>query len=252
MKKTVIFLFCALLTSFTNNTFKREQLKYPHVQAAYKEKWNMMKAKLQKAGVDTSHFEICIMVFKKEAQLQVWAKNTEKGAAGKAAQYNLVETYPICRSSGTLGPKRREGDGQVPEGFYYVNAFQPSSEFYLALEVSYPNKSDLILSDKAHPGGEIMIHGNCVTIGCMPLTDDKIKEVYLMAVEARNNGQQSIPVCIFPTPLTDKGMAWLKNNVNAPEKINFWNNLKMGYTYFETNKSLPKIGVDSKGNYTYE
>lgn len=245
MQRFALLSFSILFLAFTGSTFKKDQLKYPHVQTAYKEKWSVVKAKLQKAGVDTSHFEICIMVFKQEAQLEVWARSKS------SAQFKLVETYAICRSSGTLGPKRREGDYQVPEGFYNVSVFQPSSEFYLALEVSYPNKADHIKSDKLHPGGDIMIHGNCVTIGCMPLTDDKIKEVYLMAVEARNGGEQTIPICIFPTPLTDKGMAWLKDNVKDKEKIDFWNNLKEGYSYFETNKKLPKIGIDGNGDYTF-
>lgn len=246
--KITIPLFIALATvSFTTgSSFKKEQLKYPHVQTAYKEKWASIKTKLTKAGVDTTHFEIFIRVFKQDKELQVWARSKS------GAQFKLVETYAICASSGELGPKRKEGDGQVPEGFYQVNVFQPSSEFYLAMEVNYPNASDRIKSDKAHPGGEIMIHGNCVTIGCMPLTDDKIKEVYIMALEAKNDGQQSIPVHIFPTTMDDKGMKWLNDNFSDADKIAFWKNLKTGYTYFETNKSLPKIGIDTKGNYTFE
>ncbi len=247
MKKLILLVFPALLLSFTGgDSFKKEQLKYPHVQAAYKEKWSLIKNKLKKAGVDTSRFEVCMMIYKQEAELQMWAKT--KGTK----QFSLVDTYPICRSSGSLGPKRKEGDYQVPEGYYQVCLFQPTSDYYLALEVSYPNKSDHVKSDKTSPGGEIMIHGNCVTIGCMPLTDDKIKEVYLMCVEARNSGQQNIPICIFPTPLNDKGMAWLRDNVKDKTKIDFWNNLKEGYTYFESKKALPKIGVNSKGDYTYE
>ncbi len=246
MKKLAVILFAFAALSFTDSSFKKEQLKYPHVQAAYKEKWADVKKKLTKAKVDTSGFEIFIRVFKHDASLQVWARSK------KSEKFSLVETYPICASSGTMGPKRKEGDNQVPEGFYSVNAFQAMSEFYLALQVSYPNSSDKIKSDKQHPGGDIMIHGNCVTIGCMPLTDDKIKEVYIMAIEARNGGQQTIPVHIFPTNLDDKGMKWLKENYKDDDKIAFWKNLQTGYNYFETNKTLPKIGVDSKGEYTFK
>jgi murein L,D-transpeptidase YafK len=246
MKKVFPLLILAFAFGFTGTSFKKEQLRYPHVQTAYKEKWALIKTKLTKAGVDTSKFEIFIRVFKEDAQLQVWAKS--KNSSG----FKLVDTYSICRSSGTMGPKRKEGDLQVPEGFYSVSLFQPTSEFYLALEVSYPNNSDRIKSDKTSPGGDIMIHGNCVTIGCMPLTDDKIKEVYLMAVEARNNGQQTIPIHIFPTPLNDKGMKWLNDNFKDDDKIAFWKNLQGGYSYFETKKELPKVGVDSKGDYTFQ
>lgn len=246
MKSILLVIFTAVLLSFnTGTSFKKEQLKYPRVQTAYKEKWGAIKTKLQKAGIDSSHFEICIMVFKHEGQLQVW------GRSKSATPFKLVDTYSICSSSGTLGPKRREGDGQVPEGFYHVSAFQAMSEFYLALQVNYPNAADRINGDKNHPGGDIMIHGNCVTIGCMPMTDEIIKEIYLMAVEARNDGEQNIPICIFPTKLTDSGMAWLKDNVKDTEKISFWENLKTGYDYFDSKKMLPTIGVNAKGNYTF-
>jgi murein L,D-transpeptidase YafK len=247
MRFKFLLLSTIILFSFAGNeSFKQQQLKYARVQTAYKEKWCLVRSMLQKAGVDSSHFEMCIVVYKQEAQLQAWART--KGTN----PYKLVQTYDICSSSGCVGPKRKEGDLQVPEGFYQVNAFQPLSEFYLALQVSYPNKSDKIKGDPVRPGGEIMIHGNCVTIGCMPLTDDKIKEVYLMAIEARNKGQVNIPICIFPTPLTNKGMAWLKTTTQDQNKISFWENLQEGYSYFDTKKNWPKIGVDSKGNYTYQ
>jgi murein L,D-transpeptidase YafK len=231
-----------LLAGFSSDDFKKEQLKYSNVRTAYNEKWGIVKQKLTKAGVDTSGFSIFIRVFKQEAKLEVWAKSP------KLPQYRLVETYAICQSSGQLGPKRKQGDGQVPEGFYEVASFNPQSEFYLALKVSYPNKSDQMKAT-GDPGGDIMIHGNCVTIGCMPLTDDKIKEVYIMAIEAKNDGQQSIPIHIFPTQLDAQGMLQLKKWTSDADKINFWANLQAGYTYFETNKLLPKISIDKNGDY---
>jgi murein L,D-transpeptidase YafK len=243
IKSIIPLLVAALLVGFTTESFKKEQLKYPHVRTAYEEKWTLVKEKLAKAGVDTSHFELFIRVFKQEAKLEVWAKSNS------VTSYKLVETYAICQSSGILGPKRKQGDGQVPEGFYQVKSFNPQSEFYLALGVSYPNKSDLIKGDQTDPGGDIMIHGNCVTIGCMPLTDDKIKEVYIMALEARNKGQQVIPIHIFPTKLNSKGIAYLKSITTDVAKIKFWTNLQQGYTYFEANKLLPEITVNKSGDY---
>lgn len=243
LKSIVPLLFATLLVGFTVHNFRKEQIQYPNVRNAYKEKWGLVKEKLTKAGIDTTHFEMFIRVFKQEEKLEVWAKSNN------VSQYKLVETYAICQSSGVLGPKRKQGDGQVPEGFYHVGSFNPQSEFYLALGVSYPNKSDIIKGDKTDPGGDIMIHGNCVTIGCMPLTDDKIKEVYIMAVEARNNGQQVIPVHIFPAKLTSQGMAKLRNSTNDVEKIKFWTNLQAGYTYFETNKLPPEITINKNGDY---
>lgn len=247
MKKILALSIIILSMGFGSGTsFKKEQLKYPHVKTAYKEKWSIVKSKLVKAGVDTSHFQLFIRIFKEEAKLEVWARDNSK------SKFKKVDTYNICRSSGTLGPKRKEGDDQVPEGFYRVSVFQPSSEFYLALGVSYPNRADKLKGDKSHPGGDIMIHGNCVTIGCMPLTDDIIKEVYIMAVEARNDGQQDIPIYIFPTKLDAAGMKWLMGNYKDPKKIAFWENLQQGYVYFEAYKTLPTIGIDAQGNYTYK
>jgi murein L,D-transpeptidase YafK len=246
IKSVIALVFATALVGFTIDSFKKQQLKYTTVRTAYNEKWTGIKDKLVKAGVDTNGFNIFIRVFKQEAKLEVWAKSTN------IAQYKLVETYPICRSSGGLGPKRRQGDGQVPEGFYQVESFNPQSEFYMALRVNYPNKADLLKATTGDPGGDIMIHGNCVTIGCMPLTDDKIKEVYVMAVEARNNGQQTIPIHIFPTQLNEQGMKQLKGITSDTTKINFWNNLQSGYAYFETNKLIPKISVTKKGDYKVE
>ncbi|HXP49274.1 MAG TPA: L,D-transpeptidase family protein [Bacteroidia bacterium] len=252
MRSNIPRIFLALSLSFIglgfidSHSFKSEQAKYPHVRTAYTEKWNVVKAKLTKAGVDTSKFEIFIRVFKREESMEMWARSKHAGA------FSLVDTYPICRASGGLGPKRKEGDMQVPEGFYHVSVFQPNSEFYLALQVSYPNKADLIKGDKASPGGDIMIHGNCVTIGCMPMTDDKIKEIYIMAVEAHNDGEQTIPIHIFPTRLDDKGMAFLKNSAPDRTTLDFWDNLKEGYDFFETKKLIPNIGIDVNGDYTLE
>ncbi len=154
----------------------------------------------------SANFHLYIRAFKNEKILEVWIK--EKNAD----QFTLLHTYEFCTSSGSLGPKRRQGDLQIPEGVYHINHFNPESNFYLSLGLNYPNASDKILSDKQHPGSAIYIHGNCVTIGCIPLTDDKIKEVYIMAVEARNGGQEKIPVHIFPTRLTEQGISFLKSN----------------------------------------
>ena len=244
IKSILILLLATTLTAFTGENFKKEQLKYANVRTAYNEKWGIVKGKFHNAGVDTNNFELFIRVFKQEAKLEVWAKSP------KMDQFKLVETYTICQSSGDLGPKRKQGDGQVPEGFYEVASFNPQSEFYLALRVNYPNKSDQLKAINGDPGGDIMIHGNCVTIGCMPLTDDKIKEVYIMAVEARNDGQINIPIHIFPTKMNEEGMKRLKALTTDNEKINFWNSLQAGYNYYETKKTLPTIGIDARGNYT--
>jgi len=106
--------------------------------------------------------------------------------------------------AGSLGPKRIEGDYQVPEGFYYISEFNPKSEFNLALKVNYPNQSDKLLSDSLRPGGGIYIHGSCITVGCIPITDGQIEELYLLAANAKSNGEDFIPVHIFPVRFDNK------------------------------------------------
>jgi murein L,D-transpeptidase YafK len=120
------------------------------------------------------------------------------------------------------------------------------------LGINYPNESDKILSDKTHPGGAIYIHGNCVTIGCIPITDDKIKELYVIAVEARNNGQEKIPVHIFPTKLDVNGIDFLRKETADIETIQFWENLQLVYQDFESSKKLKSVKVDKSGRYSLQ
>ena len=133
-----------------------------------------------------------IRSFKYDSQLEVWVKNDIKD------QFQLFKTYRVCALAGTLGPKRMEGDYQVPEGFYYINEFNPKSNYYLSLGINYPNVSDKMLSDSLRPGSEIFIHGSCVTVGCIPIRDEQIDELYILAAYAKDQGQDFIPVHIFP------------------------------------------------------
>ena len=175
--------------------------------------------------------------------MEVWLKNTSD------SKYTLFRTYDICASSGDLGPKRQEGDGQVPEGFYTIDLFNPTSNYYLSMRVSYPNSSDAILKTSKNAGGAIMIHGNCVTIGCMPMTDDKIKELYVLCLEAKNRSR-TVRVDIFPAKMTAENMKLLEANYSK-DKLAFWNSLKPAYDYFEKNHSTRKVITDAKGNYSF-
>ncbi|HXC04870.1 MAG TPA: hypothetical protein VNZ86_08970, partial [Bacteroidia bacterium] len=124
--------------------------------------------------------------------------------------------------------------------------------YYVSLGISYPNKADRIWGGRGDLGGAIMIHGNCVTIGCVPLTDDIIKEVYVLAAEARNGGQTEIPVHLFPTALTAGNMDNLvREYAFHPDLIRFWKNLKQGYDYFEAKQILPEVTVSATGDYLF-
>jgi murein L,D-transpeptidase YafK len=141
----------------------------------------------------------------------------------------------------------------VPEGFYHISDFNPRSNFYLSLGISYPNRSDLIRKTGGDPGGAIYIHGDCVTIGCVPITDDGIMELYVLAVEARSGGQRQIPVHIFPARMDSLGYRLLaEEHATDPGLIEFWRNLKDGYDYFQFTGLLPKVTIDRKGEYHFE
>ncbi len=195
-----------------------------------------MTALLLDKKINTRTLRICLRAFKSEKQIELWGRNDSD------KKYTLIKTYDICRTSGTLGPKRKQGDLQLPEGFYHIDRFNPFSNFYLSLGINYPNKSDRILGDEGDPGGDIFIHGACVTIGCLPITDDQIKELYIFCIEARNNGQTRIPVTIFPSKLSDTELKRLTDKYGSDsDKVGLWTDLRKGYEMFNKTNQLPTI-----------
>lgn len=185
--------------------------------------------------------------FKYDGQLEVWVKNERKEA------FKLFKTYKVCALAGSLGPKRMEGDYQVPEGFYYINELNPRSNYHLSLGLNYPNASDRILSDSSRPGGDIYIHGSCVTVGCIPIKDDQIEELYILAAHAKNAGQDFIPVHIFPIRYNNKkSVDYLAQltKTDASLKV-FADRLESVYDHFEITKQLPVIMTNSTGDYVF-
>ncbi|MFZ5471106.1 MAG: L,D-transpeptidase family protein [Myxococcota bacterium] len=180
--------------------------------------------------------ELYVRAFKHEKELEVWA--------GKKGQpLSKVKSYSFCSASGELGPKRRLGDLQVPEGFYVVDRFNRRSNFLLSLGVSYPNDSDRLLGEKGWLGGDIFIHGSCVSIGCIAIEDGPIQEVFVMALDTR---QRRIPVHIFPRRLDAAGFEELARHPRANEHLQFWKGLQPGYLYFEEKHRPPRMTVDPK------
>lgn len=247
MKTIKYLLISLLLFGFAIPDFKSNQLKNNRVKTAYKEKETVVKTSLNNLKLNITELEIYIRVFKKDELLELWGKNKSDN------KFKLIKSYSICSLSGYLGPKRKQGDYQIPEGFYHIDRFNPWSNFYLSLGINYPNKSDRILGVKTNLGGDIFIHGNCVTIGCVPITDDKIKELYIYCIEAKNNGQTKIPVSIFPMKLIDKNYNELKEKYsNDKDKLNLWADLKKEFDLFERNRILPKIYFLSNGRHKIE
>ena len=240
-----LVMAAAILAAAPHNAFREQQDRYPRVRAARDHAQPRLEELFKKAGLTYPPRRIFLRLFKLEGECELWAANQANG------QLTKIKTYAICAASGELGPKRRQGDLQVPEGFYQISVFNPWSNFHLSLKIDYPNTSDRILSDHRDPGGDIFIHGSCVTIGCIPLRDDPIEEIYLAAVDARANGQARIPVHIFPCRLQDPQPEAIRLASANPGLQAFWENLRMGFAYFETRHLLPRITVDGKGRYHF-
>jgi murein L,D-transpeptidase YafK len=219
-------------------TFKQKQMTYERVNDAFETKWPYLEKLIKSKGFNPQSFRIFIRVFKEEMKTEIWI------SSGNKEKFSLLKTFEVAKSSGILGPKRAEGDLQVPEGFYFIDRFNPVSTYHLSLGINYPNASDKILG-KEKPGNDIFIHGSDVTVGCVPLTDDKIKEVYALAVQARNNGQKKIEVHIFPFEMTESRMKKELTNVNYP----LWKDIQKGYLYFQEFGTLPKTKIGKSGKY---
>jgi len=177
---------------------------------------------------------ILVRIFKEEAEMEIWKKN-------RLGEFALLKTYPICRWSGDLGPKVKEGDRQAPEGFYTITPGQmnPNSNYYLAFNTGYPNAFDRAWN---RTGSELMVHGDCSSRGCYAMTDEQMQEIYALARESFFGGQKSFQLEAFPFRMTAMNMAKHRNNPNFA----FWKMIKEGYDHFEATHQEPKVAVCEK------
>lgn len=228
--------------------FVEYQKSFPRVTDIMKRKEDTLMKQFAEKGLTWPAKYIYIRSFKYDSELELWIKNR------KEDKYRLFKTYKICALAGTLGPKRMAGDYQVPEGFYYINEFNPKSQYHFALGLNYPNASDRMLSDLSQPGGDIYIHGSCVTTGCIPITDDQIEELYLLAMHAKDMGNDFIPVHIFPINFKHtKSVAYLDKYLQTySENAGFEKNMKNAFNYFERFHQVPVVLVNEKGEYVTE
>lgn len=225
-------------------TFRNFQFSFNRVSQAWMKYNDTLRQDFARKSLAYPPSDIYIRSFKSQNEMELWARDTD------TAEYKLVKTYRICALSGILGPKRIEGDRQVPEGFYFIEEFNPKSDFHLSMLLNYPNYSDMVLGDKKKPGGDIYIHGGCVTVGCMPMTDNIIQELYVLCLNAKIAGQTYIPVHIFPTRFDKSGLNFLgKAYPNDNDKQKFWVNLKAGYDYFEKYHRLQPVMYTPDGKY---
>ena len=248
------FLSIFLITSLvgmgqgTQVTFVDFQRSLPRPSIAMQKKLDTLQKQFAAQGLKWPAKYMYIRSFKYDAQLEVWVSNSRKEA------FKLFKTYRVCALAGSLGPKRVQGDYQVPEGFYYINEFNPNSNYYLSLGLNYPNASDRILGDPEKPGGDIYIHGSCVTVGCIPINDQQIEELYILAAHAKSSGQDYIPVHIYPIRYDNKrSVEYLATLTKTDEKLKtFATKLEAVYDHFEVTRQLPLIMTDSYGEYQFE
>jgi murein L,D-transpeptidase YafK len=177
---------------------------------------------------------ILVRLFKTEAELEVWKQD-------RSGRFALLKTYPICRWSGDLGPKVREGDRQAPEGFYAISPTQmnPQSAYYLSFNTGFPNAFDRALG---RTGSELMVHGDCSSRGCYAMTDEQIAEIYSLGRESFFGGQRAFQFQAYPFRMTAANMAKHRNNPNMP----FWRMIKEGSDLFEVTKQEPKVDFCEK------
>lgn len=179
-----------------------------------------------------------IRIFKQEKRLELWLQRRD-------GRFALFRGYDICRFSGGLGPKLREGDRQSPEGFYRVSKSQlnPNSRHHLSFNLGFPNAYDRQLG---RTGSALMVHGGCTSIGCYAITDEKVDEVYAVVEAALEAGQDAVDVHAFPFRMTEAALARESDNLWLP----YWRNLKQGFDLFEATATPPAVSA-CRGEYRF-
>ena len=235
--KRLTLLLTAALFTMPEPTLAEDRIANARARAEA-----VLRAAFTKAAVPYPAAELHLRAFKKEAILELWAR------PDSGRTFRLIATYPILASSGGPGPKRREGDGQVPEGFYEVNRFNPLSAWHLSLGLNYPNAADLRLGHPTAPGTDIFIHGNQVSVGCLPMGDTRIEEIYIAALDSI---ARPIRVHIFPARMSGESWdQWRAEQVQkAPQLDAFWRQLQPAYDHFEHNKRIPSFSILPDGSY---
>ena len=193
------------------------------------------------AGVAYPPAVLHFRAYKREGELELWA-------ADKPGALKKVATYPVLARSGAPGPKRKEGDYQVPEGFYKIDRYNPKSLFHLSLGLDYPNAADRILSDRERPGADIFIHGKNVTVGCLPMGDEMIEQIYIAALDTKS---KPVTIHIFPARMSGEDWTnWREEQVaKKPTLDAFWKQLQPAYDQFEKSRTIPQVSVAADGAY---
>lgn len=174
---------------------------------------------------------ILIRAYKEDSKFEVWKKN-------RGGKFEYLASYDICRWSGKLGPKIKEGDRQAPEGFYTITPGQmnPYSHYFLSFNTGFPNEYDRSLG---RTGADLMVHGSCSSAGCYAMSDANIEQIYALARDAFKGGQHEFQLQIYPFRMTATNMAKHWDDPN----IAFWKMLKEGNDHFEVTHQEPRVAV---------
>lgn len=231
------FLLSVVQISKADDLDRMLQL-YPRVAVAASRTDSLLRQLCSQHQLSYPPRYLLLRGFKKEKELELWASD--------GGTYDLLKVYPICMLPGKPGPKIRQGDKQVPEGIYEVDTLNPESEFHLSFRINYPNQADLIRSSREKdPGGDIYIHGDCVSVGCLPMGDEFIEELFwLVALHQSAFPDHRVQVHLFPFRMDRDDFPQ-----ESAEWHPFWRQLRRVYEYFGQKRELPAIVVNEKGEY---
>lgn len=243
---TACFTFFATANLFAQGTVVQGQKAYVGNNSGANALEDSIKRDFKNKNLSWPPQAVYIRSFKYDRKLELWVI-----AKPGDSIFSLFKTYNICMQSGSIGPKREEGDNQVPEGFYYINEFNAKSNYHMSLGLNYPNASDKYLCNAKKPGGNIFIHGNCVSVGCIAIQDAPVEEVFFIASQAKASGQEFVPVHVFPVKYDVPGsLEYLTNSAKGPQADHTYIlNIKTVFDYFQKNKKLPVIMINKKGDY---
>jgi murein L,D-transpeptidase YafK len=225
-----------MLSGMISKSPREVNMNYTRVREAYHAKEKVVVKNLSVHSISRDSLRIYLRAFKTEKVIELWAKNTSDSV------YFPIKEFPICDLSGNVGPKRRYRDLQVPEGFYHISDLNPYSKYYLSMKINYPNASDSVRGVSGHLGNLIFIHGSCISSGCLAITDDRIKELFVYCVEAYNSGQEKIGITIYPSRLEDAAYSNLISRYGKDkDKTSLWGDLKKSYDMFSQKRTPPEV-----------
>lgn len=242
-RQTILKISAATLTL---GTATRAHADIPRVEKIRARVQPDLEVLFADAGLQFPAKRLFLRAFKHERVLEMWGANDDE------SPMVLIESYPVCAASGTLGPKRRWGDEQVPEGPYHIHRFNGWSGFHMSLRVDYPNESDRARGKRGAYGGAIMVHGDCVSIGCIAIENAPIERVFLSVLASRRAGRRKVPIHIFPTRFDEAGLARLAPlRADNEDRDRLWRELQTLYDAFEADRRVPEVRIEPKtGHYT--